>query len=98
MLKGVCYSSKSVSPLVSNRDNVAPGQFEIPVFSWKLQVPGPPVGSVHRVGHSYVSAAASAPGAAAKHCLGHEVQLRHPSGVKLGQVTSGLNLICSWKN
>lgn len=51
MLVGVCYSSKSFSQLVSNRDNVAPqdgfeGRFEVAVFPCKLQAPGPAVGSV----------------------------------------------------
>lgn len=71
MLVGVCYSSRSLSQLVSNRDNVAPqdgfeGRFELPVFPCRLQAPGPAVGSVP----SRVSAAASAP-VLLKALLGH---------------------------
>lgn len=72
------------------------GQFEIPGFSWELQVPVPLVGWVRRgtqvCAQGCVSAAGSAPGAAAEALPGATGSspgtCRNTSGVELGQGVS----------
>lgn len=115
VLMGGCYSNKSASQFVSNPNNVAPHyrceeQFEIPGLPWKLQVPGPAVGWVHR-GRGLCAQGWSQPCACSRvypRCCckstawGHLPQPRH---LQTAQVWSwarashrDLNLICAWKN